>query len=312
MTATSKPSAPVNTQLPRTATVGLLVGAALLWSLGGLLIKLAQWHPLGIASVRSGIAALTIALILRIQHRRWPHLVPKSTATWGAALGYAGTVILFVQSTKLTAAANAIVLQYTAPLYVAIGGSMFLGERLRASEWVLLGLMLSGTALFFAEHLSSSGMIGNLAGIGSGIAMASMTLCLRRARDQSALEALVTGNIIAAISGVWLWTELPDLDGRTVGVLAVLGVVQLGIPYVLFAHALRRARAIEAIMLTMLEPILNPLWVMLAIGERPTGYALLGSALVVGSTIARTVLSYTRSSVDVSSGSSVSSGGTSS
>lgn len=136
--------------MPRTATVGLLVGAALLWSLGGLLIKLAQWHPLGIASVRSGIAALTIALILRIQHRRWPHLVPKSTATWGAALGYAGTVILFVQATKLTAAANAIVLQYTAPLYVAIGGSMFLGERLRASEWVLLGLMLSGTALFFA------------------------------------------------------------------------------------------------------------------------------------------------------------------
>jgi drug/metabolite transporter (DMT)-like permease len=298
--------------LPRTATVGLLVGAALLWSLGGLLIKLAQWHPLGIASVRSGIAALTIALILRIQHRRWPHLVPKSTATWGAALGYAGTVILFVQATKLTAAANAIVLQYTAPLYVAIGGSMFLGERLRASEWVLLGLMLSGTALFFAEHLSSSGMVGNLAGIGSGIAMASMTLCLRCARDQSALEALVTGNIIAAISGVWLWTELPDLDGRTVGVLAMLGVVQLGIPYVLFAHALRRARAIEAIMLTMLEPILNPLWVMLAIGERPTGYALLGGALVVGSTIARAVLSYTRSSVDVSSGSSVSSGGTSS
>jgi drug/metabolite transporter (DMT)-like permease len=298
--------------LPRTATVGLLVGAALLWSLGGLLIKLAQWHPLGIASVRSGIAALTIALILRIQHRRWPHLVPKSTATWGAELGYAGTVILFVQATKLTAAANAIVLQYTAPLYVAIGGSMFLGERLRASEWVLLGLMLSGTALFFAEHLSSSGMVGNLAGIGSGIAMASMTLCLRCARDQSALEALVTGNIIAAISGVWLWTELPDLDGRTVGVLAMLGVVQLGIPYVLFAHALRRARAIEAIMLTMLEPIVNPLWVMLAIGERPTGYALLGGALVVGSTIARAVLSYTRSSVDVSSGSSVSSGGTSS
>jgi len=298
--------------LPRTATVGLLVGAALLWSLGGLLIKLAQWHPLGIASVRSGIAALTIALILRIQHRRWPHLVPKSTATWGAALGYAGTVILFVQATKLTAAANAIVLQYTAPLYVAIGGSMFLGERLRASEWVLLGLMLSGTALFFAEHLSSSGMIGNLAGIGSGIAMASMTLYLRCARDQSALEALVTGNIIAAISGVWLWTELPDLDGRTVGVLAMLGVVQLGIPYVLFAHALRRARAIEAIMLTMLEPILNPLWVMLAIGERPTGYALLGGALVVGSTIARAVLSYARSSEDVSSGSSVSSGGTSS
>jgi drug/metabolite transporter (DMT)-like permease len=298
--------------LPRTATVGLLVGAALLWSLGGLLIKLAQWHPLGIASVRSGIAALTIALILRIQHRRWPHLVPKSTATWGAALGYAGTVILFVQATKLTAAANAIVLQYTAPLYVAIGGSMFLGERLRASEWVLLGLMLSGTALFFAEHLSSSGMVGNLAGIGSGIAMASMTLCLRCARDQSALEALVTGNIIAAISGVWLWTELPDLDGRTVGVLAMLGVVQLGIPYVLFARALRRARAIEAIMLTMLEPIVNPLWVMLAIGERPTGYALLGGALVVGSTIARAVLSYARSSVDVSSGSSVSSGGTSS
>ncbi len=312
LTPASSKSRPVDTQPSRQAAIGLLVAAAALWSLGGVLIKLAQWHPLGIASVRSGVAALTIALIVRVQYRRFPRILPQSTAGWGAAVGYAGTVILFVLATKLTAAANAIVLQYTAPLYVALGGSVFLGERVRRTEWVLLGLMLGGTALFFAGELTLSGMLGNLAGIASGIAMAAMTLCIRVARDGSALEALVTGNLLAAATGLWLWSDLPHLDGRTLAALGLLGVVQLGIPYVLFARALRSVRAIEAVMLTMLEPIANPLWVMLALGEHPSGWALAGGLLVVGSTVARAVLSYSRSSGDESSASSVSSGGTSS
>lgn len=312
MTPASSQSLTVDRPPSRQAAIGLLVAAALLWSLGGVLIKLAQWHPLGIASVRSSVAALTIALIVRLRYRRWPHVLPQSAAGWGAAVGYAGTVILFVLATKLTAAANAIVLQYTAPLYVAIGGSMFLGERLRMSEWALLGLMLGGTALFFAGELTPSGMLGNLAGIASGIAMAAMTLCIRVARDGSSLEALVTGNLLAAAAGVWLWPDLPHLDGRTLTALALLGIVQLGIPYVLFARALRSVRAIEAVMLTMLEPIANPLWVMLALREHPSGWALVGGALVVGSTAARAVLSYSRSSGVESSASSVSRGGTSS
>lgn len=288
------------------------MGAALLWSAGGVLIKLAQWHPLGIASVRSGVAALTITLVVRFQYRRWLPIFPQSIAGWGAAIGYAGTVILFVISTKLTAAANAIVLQYTAPLYVAIGGSVLLGERLRAWEWALLGLMLGGTALFFAGQLTTSGMLGNLAAMASGIAMAVMTLCLRAARDSSALTALVTGNLIAAAMGARWWSEIPNLNGRTIVAMILLGVVQLGIPYVLFARALRSVRAIEAVMLTMIEPIANPLWVMLVLGERPSGWALAGGAVVIGSTVIRAVLSYSPSSADESSLSSVSKGGTSS
>lgn len=211
--------------------------AALLWSLGGVLIKLAAWSPLGIASVRSAIAAFVIGGFLRWRTRRMPRILPRSRAAWGAALGYAATVVLFVWATKLTAAANAIVLQYSSPLFVAIAGHYVLGERVRLIEWSMLAVMVVGVVLLFAEQLSPTGMVGNALGLASGVAMAIMTLSVRAEREGSALEALVTGNLLAALVGVGTWGELPQLDAQTLAVLGVLGVVQLGVPYILFARA---------------------------------------------------------------------------
>jgi len=285
--------------------------AALLWSLGGVLIKLAAWSPLGIASVRSAIAAFVIGGFLRWRTRRMPRILPRSRAAWGAALGYAATVVLFVWATKLTAAANAIVLQYSSPLFVAIAGHYVLGERVRLIEWSMLAVMVVGVVLLFAEQLSPTGMVGNALGLASGVAMAIMTLSVRAEREGSALEALVTGNLLAALVGVGTWGELPQLDAQTLAVLGVLGVVQLGVPYILFARALRSVRAIEAVMLAMLEPIANPLWVLLAIGERPSMMAALGGILVLGAISIRAILSYWGSASEEDSGSADSSGGTS-
>lgn len=275
----------------------LLLVASLLWSSGGVLIKLAQWSPLGIASARSAVAAVVIGVYLIWRQRRLPRLLPRSAAEWGSAIGYAATVVLFVWATKLTAAANAIVLQYSSPLYVAVLGTWLLGERLDAVEWILLAVMLAGVALFFGEQLSADGMIGNLLALGSGIAMALMTLSVRMlGRSGSALESLMVGNLLAAAIGVGTWHHIPELDGETIAALVVLGCGQLGVPYILFARALRTVRAVEAVMLAMIEPIANPLWVMIALGERPSAWAVAGGTLVLGATVVRALLSYWRSS----------------
>lgn len=275
-------------------------------------IKLAAWSPLGIASVRSGIAALVIGGFLWWRKGHLSGIVPRSRAAWGAAIGYAATVVLFVWATKLTAAANAIVLQYSSPLFVAIAGHAFLGERVRPAEWGILAVMCVGILLFFAEQLSPEGAVGNLLGLASGLAMALMTLCVRAEREGAALEALMTGNILAAAVGIGTWHELPQLDLRTLAILGALGVVQLGVPYIFFARALRSVRAIEAVMLTMLEPIANPLWVIIAIGERPPLVAIIGGGLVLGAIVARALLSYWGSPSDGErSPSSASNGGTS-
>ncbi|MCX7930176.1 MAG: DMT family transporter [Chlorobi bacterium] len=290
-----------------------LTAAALLWSSGGVLIKLAEWSPIGIASVRSAIAALVIGGMLARQRGQLPRLLPSSLLGWSAAVGYAGTVVLFVWATKLTSAANAIVLQYSSPLYVAVAGHLICGEKVRPIEWVLLAIMLVGIVLFFAEQLSPAGMLGNAIAAASGVAMAVMTLSVRYQRQGSALDALVTGNVLAALIGIGTWSDIPTLPPGTLGTLLLLGVVQLGLPYILFVRALSRVRAIEAVMLTMIEPIANPIWVMLATDERPSVWSLAGGGLVLSATVARALLTYWGSfdaaSADPSSGSS---GGTSS
>lgn len=277
-----------------------------------MLIKLIPWSPVGIASVRSAIAAVVLAVFFRYFHKRLPRFVPRTLPEWSAAIGYAGTVILFVWATKLTAAANAIILQYSSPLYVALFGKIILRERVHQSEWLLLGVMVAGIVFFFADKVSPTGLIGNLLAIGSGVSMALMTLSMRLVgRNGSALESLLVGNVLAAVVGVGSWHELFSLDIESIGALLLLGILQLGIPYILFERALRSVRAIEAVMLTMLEPIANPLWVMLILGEQPQWWAIIGSILVLSAIALRAVLSYWRSpSFDSSvSGSSASSGG---
>lgn len=296
----------------RAEAVTLLLLAGLLWSTGGVLIKFILWSPVGIASVRSAVAAVVLAIFWGYNHRRLPGILPRSLPEWGAAVGYAGTVILFVWATKLTAAANAIVLQYSSPLYVALFGKIILRERVHRSEWLLLGVMVVGIVLFFADKVSREGLIGNLLAIGSGISMAVMTLSVRLlSRSGSALESLLAGNVLAAVVGVGSWHTMFSLDVGSIGALLLLGILQLGIPYILFERAVRSVRAIEAVMLTMLEPIANPLWVMLILGERPQWWAIIGSILVLSAIALRAMLSYWRSSSFDSSvsRSSASSGG---
>ena len=259
----------------------LLLLTAVLWSLGGVLIKWVNWNPVAIAGIRSLIGAALIGIAFHRELR----------FTWtfdqiGGAIAYAGTVVLFVIANKLTTAANAILLQYTAPVYVALFSPWFLGEQADRRDWLTLLIMLGGMALFFIDELSFDGYLGNSIALVSGLCFAWLTLFLRRQKDCSALPSLLLGNLLAGAIGLpFMFQSMPDLSS-CVGLL-LMGVVQLGLPYILYALALRHVRAVEGILVPMIEPVLNPVWVFLMMGEKPSPWAIVGGAMILGAVLFR-------------------------
>jgi drug/metabolite transporter (DMT)-like permease len=274
----------VDRKLSRAQAVALLVVTASLWSLGGLLIKVIPWHPLAIAGARSTIAAVLFLSVVR--KPRWT----GSPAQIGGAFAYAATVILFVSATKMTTAANAILLQYTAPVYVALLGAWFLKERTRLSDWITVAIVLGGMALFFLDELTPGDLWGNLFAILSGISFAVMVLCLRKQKNDSPLESILFGNILTALVGMPFLIAQPSLDVTGWAAVAFLGVFQLGLSYILFIIAIKHVTALDAILIPVVEPILNPVWVLLFIGEVPGSWALAGGVIVLTTVTVRCLL----------------------
>lgn len=258
----------------------LLILAAVLWSSGGLLIKLVDWTPLAIAGARSAVAGLFVAFLLRgrlgVDFSR-PQLV--------ASLVYAGAVISFVTATKLTTAANAILLQYTSPLYAALLAPRLLGEPTRRADWFFIALALIGMGLFFGDQLSPQGLGGNLLALFSGLCVALLALALRRA-GQASSSPIALGNFLAALVCLPFILAAPWPGWEALGIIAALGMVQLGLPYYLYSLAVRRVSALEVTLIPVLEPILNPLWVAIFLGELPGWWSMVGGVVVLGAVTA--------------------------
>jgi drug/metabolite transporter (DMT)-like permease len=258
-----------------TRAVGLLFAAALCWSLGGLLIKAIAWPPLAVAGGRGLIAALFLTALsrgLRFHFSR-PQVL--------GAIGYAACTVTFCTATKLTTAANAILLQYTAPVWIALFGTWLLGERATRADWLTIVAVLGGMGLFFADNLELSGLLGNLLGALSGFCFAGMTIALRHQKDGSPVESIILGNLLAFLIGLPWIIGAPALPTNGWIALVLLGSLQLGLSYWLYARAIRHVTALEAVLIPVIEPLLNPLWVLLAMGERPSPKALLGGAIVL-------------------------------
>ena len=258
--------------------------AALCWSLGGLLIKSVAWPPLAVAAGRGFIAAAFLAAFAPRFRFTW------SAAQIGGALAYASTTVLFVTANKLTTAANAILLQYTAPVWIALFGAWFLGERATRADWATIAVVFGGMALFFCDDLRLSGVTGNLVALASGVAFASMTLLLRKQKDTSAVESIFLGNLLAGVIGLPFIVQsglLPN-TGSWIA-LGLLGTVQLGFSYLLYSRAIRHVTALEAVLIPVIEPILNPVWVLLMLGERPGPLSLLGGVIVLTAVTLRTL-----------------------
>jgi len=271
----------------RTIAVFLLAATALLWSFGGVLIKWIPWNPLAIAGARSLIALPLLLIVFGKNRFTW------SWAQIGGALAYAATVMLFVAATKLTTAANAILLQYTAPFYVAIFSYAFLKEPVHWFDWIAILTAGGGMVLFFLDKLAAGMAWGNAVAILSGIAFACMILCLRKQKDGNPLTSVILGNALTGLLCLPFMTQsFPPLSGW-IG-LVLLGVFQIGLSYILYSRAIRHVTAMEAILIPVIEPVLNPLWVAWCLGEKPGRFAVFGGTVVVGSVLARSIVSILR------------------
>lgn len=268
----------------RPASLFLLVLTAILWSIGGLFIKLIEWNPLAIAGTRSLIAALIILAVVRR-----PRL-PRTFAQIAGIVAYAATVIMFVLANKLTTAANAILLQYTAPIYVALLGAWFLKERVGKADWLTIFLVLGGMLLFFVDDLEEGGLAGNIIALFCGVSFAVSIVCLRSQKSASPLETVFWGNALTAVIGLPFMSSPPQ-DGKSWLGLLLLGVFQLGLSYILYTIAIKKVSALEGILIPVIEPIMNPVLVFLALGERPGIWSLAGGSIVVVSITIRCVLS---------------------
>jgi len=261
----------------------LLLAAAILWSLGGVLIKSIDWTPLAIAGSRSLIAIVVIGMVMPGVCRRisW-RILP-------GALAYAGTVVLFVIATKLTSAANAIFLQYTAPIYIAIISPWVLHERTKPLDWLLILVALCGVALFFVDQLSFEGFSGVIAALASGVSFAWLTVFMRRHRNESPESILLLGNILTLLfASPWMF-PFANLERNGIWIL-LLGVLQLAIPYLLYSQAIKHIRALDAAIISIIEPILNPIWVILVKGEHASRWSIIGGAIVLTTSLFRSFL----------------------
>jgi drug/metabolite transporter (DMT)-like permease len=273
-------------QPPRAQGSAILAVAAcaLLWSTGGLFVKLIQWNPLAIAGIRSVIGGLVILAFLRKPRFTW------SFAQVAGAVCYAACMVLFVSANKLTTAANAILLQYSAPLWAAIMGWAFLRERVHALDWAAMAVVIGGMVLFFMDSITLGGMQGNLLAILSGVFFAGAMVSFRAQKDGSSLESiLLSHGLTFLVSIPFLFGAWPSWAG--LGALGILGVFQIGLSSILLTYGVKHVTAVQSLLTAVLEPLFNPIWVFLVIGERPGPRAMIGGAVILVAVTVRSVLS---------------------
>jgi drug/metabolite transporter, DME family len=271
----------------------LVLAAAALFSTGGAAIKATTLTAWQVASFRSAIAAVALFAFLPGARRRptRPMLL--------VGVFYAATLILFVQANKLTTSANAIFLQDTAPLYVLLVSPFLLREAVKAADLLFLSALALGLGAFFvgrepAQSTAPDPLSGNLAAVASGVTWAATVMGLRwlgtHRTDKTAIEpALLAGSLVAAVGALPM--ALPVASARPADwvIIVGLGVFQIGLAYVCLAKGMRGVPALEASLLLLLEPVLNPIWSWMVHGEAPGPWPLAGGALILGATAARTI-----------------------
>lgn len=264
--------------------------AAALFSTGGAAIKMTSLTGWQVASLRSGVAALAVLLLLREARRGW------SRSTLLVGIGYAATLTLFVLSNKATTSANAIFLQATAPLYLVLLGPWLLHEPLRRRDVAFMGALLTGLALFFvgtepARATAPDPVRGNLLAIGSGVCWAFTVAGLRWVGKResegsgSGVAAVAVGNVIAFAVGLPFAWPYAGAGTSDVVVIAYLGIFQIGLAYVSLTKGLRHVPAFEAALLLSIEPVLNPVWAWIVHGEVPSALAIAGGAVILVATL---------------------------
>jgi drug/metabolite transporter (DMT)-like permease len=252
----------------------MLFAAACLWSIGGLLIKEIDTGALNIVFFRCLFSTMLLVPFLR--GRRFPTR-PDTVVSIGI---FALLLVLFVAATKETTAANAIFLQYTAPIWVVVFAPLLIGEHLRRTDAVPLAICLGGIAVLFAGNWSSGDALGLVMGTASGLFFGLYFIWLRRMRyaDPVAITAISCAGVAVILLPVPFFG---DISVESLGLLVVMAAVQFALPYVLFARGIAHVSGTEASLIALIEPVLNPIWVALFYGEDPSAATVIGGAVIL-------------------------------
>ena len=277
-----------NLAKPAYSPLLLVLAAAIIWSTGGLFIKWTTLSGLELSFGRSLLAAITVAIFTRSEG------FGLNRVTALAAILYAALLLLFVLATKETTAANAIFLQYTAPLYVLVLEPIFYKEKFRQRDLLTVIFCVIGMSLFFVGKLRPQDVTGNLLALASGVCFASYFLLLRHSssRNVNRASSVIYGNLLVVLVTAPAGLKaLPDISLHDALSVIYLGVVQIGVAYTLFTLGMARGiRSLDAGIVGYIEPVLNPVWVFLVIGEQPSKWALVGGAIIVGAVVVHTTL----------------------
>lgn len=254
--------------------------SAVLYSIGGLCIKLIPWSGMAINGARTAIALLVIGLYLKITRHR------LRTNLWVlvGAVAVCGTNILFSVANKLTTAGNAIVLQFTAPIFVILFSVLFFGKKPKKLDVLACGLVLGGVLLFFVDSLSAGGMLGNILALLSGVSYAGVFL-MNDMPDSDPISSVFWGDVISAIVGLPFLGYEKEFSQNILIALLVLGVFQVGMAYILMVEGLKTTPPVTASLVSGIEPVLNPILVAIFYHEMIGPVALIGAMVVVGSVV---------------------------
>lgn len=268
----------------------MMVACGVLWSMSGITMKYINWNPLLIVGGRGIFSAVIIFMSMKMSGYK----LKVSKKSLGIAFLTFMNLVLFVSANKYTTAANAIVLQYTAPVFVLIVTAFVLKRKLRSFEILTVLAALFGIILFFMDQVSGNGMSGNIMAVASGFFMGIMYALTGEIKDDGErISGLVLGHTALAVICIPLgvyFTDPAEITLLPIMLVVFLGIVQMGIPYSLYGRATALISGVEVSLISMIEPILNPIWVALIYGEIPGFRALIGAVLIIGAVTAYTVI----------------------
>lgn len=264
---------------PEKRAIMLMVICASLWSISGIFIKIIPWNAFVIAGWRSLIASLCILVYKKIT--KMSFRLNRASITSGIFMSI--SFFLFVSATKLTTAANAIVLQFTAPVFILILSVIFLKQSVSRADCLTVLFTMGGISLFFFDQLSPGCLLGNCLGIGSGFALGVLYLATGMTDPESRMSGIFIGQFLTAVIGIpFQFVYDTPITSMAVLSILILGIAQMGIPYLLYSIAVKHCPPLACSLLGAFEPLLNPVWVFLFTGERPGMFALFGGVVVLG------------------------------
>jgi DME family drug/metabolite transporter len=262
---------------------------AFLWSTSGFFIKYLTVSAFHISFYRSGIAAVTILILSLLRKKKFRF--EFDTVSNFASVFYAGILILFVLATKMTTAANAIFLQFTAPIYLVVLEPLFLKTKFESKNVITILICVGGMILFFFGRLELGSIYGNLIAIASGICFAMFSLLVKYKRvkhnSENTISSAIIGNAIVAVIAFIIIFPALSLTLKEALCLIYMGSVQIGISYMIFNEGIKYVSATESMIIATLEAIFNPIWVFIGIGETPSVYSILGGAVIFGAILWR-------------------------